>query len=103
VNQHAKYVDQWSLSSKVVFVGTCRYTQTNTAYCCNWRVGNKKSACDITHRQLVWQNPSHQPVCLAHAPVTQQYILHHAPGLVCMYPSGKGPAYSGPIRWGLFL
>jgi len=23
--------------------------------------------------------------------------------LVCMYPSGKGPAYSGPIRWGLFI
>jgi len=21
----------------------------------------------------------------------------------CMYPSGKGPAYSGPIRWGLFI
>jgi len=22
---------------------------------------------------------------------------------VCMYPTGKGPAYSGPIRWGLFI
>ena len=23
--------------------------------------------------------------------------------IVCMYPSGKGPAYSGPIRGGLFI
>jgi len=22
---------------------------------------------------------------------------------VCTYPSGKGPAYSGPLRWGLFI
>jgi len=22
---------------------------------------------------------------------------------VCMYPSDKGPAYSGPICWGLFI
>jgi len=30
----------------------------------------------------------------------------NAPSLdlyVCMYPSGKGPAYSVPIRWGLFI
>jgi len=30
--------------------------------------------------------------------------LHHLTTDSCMpYPSGKGPAYSGPIRWGLFM
>jgi len=29
--------------------------------------------------------------------------LHDRCMCVCMYPSGRGPAYSGPIRWGLYI
>jgi len=27
----------------------------------------------------------------------------HSSSWICMYPSGRGPAYSGPIRWGLYI
>ena len=73
---------------------------------------------NISHSRIVARTPpveAHSPRCrsnVENAPLPPPpSMASHQPAshalfpcmYVCMYPLGMGPAYSGPIRWGLFI
>jgi len=91
------------------------FCQVNNGRLYRFPIGQISRNLNKTRRLVLWWIPLEQnfenfPMRVAITPqhyCTDRRIVGHwyvsnATMTLCMYPSGRGPAYFGPIRWGLY-